>query len=92
MKSQTCMGLDAIIPAGIGPLCEAKHTGFDAHKAIVCEHEPAAWCSLRGIWVCRRCCQLCYEDMYPEGCMEAEDIWRTRLKSPTSTKVGGMRD
>ena len=77
MKSQTCMGLDAIIPTGIGPLCEAKHTGFDAHKAIMCEHEPAAWCSLRGIWVCRRCCQLCYEDMYPEGCMEAEDIWRT---------------
>ena len=74
-KPPTCMGLDDTVPAGVSPLCEAKYTGFDAHKAIMCEHEPAAWCRLRGIWVCRKCCQLCYEDMYPEGCMEAEDIW-----------------
>ena len=79
-KSRTCMGLDDTVPAGVSPLCEAKHTGFDAYKASMCEHEPAAWCSLRGIWVCRKCCQLCYEDMHPEGCMEAEDIWRTRFK------------
>lgn len=68
--------LDATAPCGVSPLCEAKHTGFGAHKAIMCEHEPCSWCSLRGIWICRRCCQMCYEDMYPEGCMEADEIWR----------------
>lgn len=77
-KSPMCMGLDDTVPAGVSPLCEAKHTGLDAHKAIMCEREPSAWCSLRGIWVCQKCCQLCYEDMYPEGCMAAEDIWRTK--------------
>lgn len=78
MSSATCNGLDDTVPAGITMQCEAKYTGMDAHKAIVCEHEPAAWCSLRGIWVCQKCCQMCYKDMYPEGCMEAEQIFRER--------------
>ena len=33
MKSPICMGLDDTVPAGVSPLCEAKHTGFDAYKA-----------------------------------------------------------
>ena len=67
----------------VKPTCEEKWTEYDSSKEIMCGKEPVDWCRLRGIWICRRCCESCYGELYPDGCMEAEDMFSLSLKSIT---------
>jgi hypothetical protein len=55
--------------------CQVMFTEYDSFKEVACGKKPTAWCCLRDIFVCRRCCESCYSELYPEGCMEAKNLF-----------------
>lgn len=72
------------LDSDVKPTCEEKWTECGSSKEIACGKESADWCRLRDIWICQSCCESCYAELYPDGCMEAKNMFHLNLKSPTS--------